>query len=93
MLASFFLSASGAPAAAGARHSFLWILAFATFGLCGWELVQTRSDRFVFDGYDMLATGMGSSLAYRAFVRHARRFSLRNKSAAPVARGNTSVTG
>ena len=59
------------PVTASSRRAYLWMLLFTTFGLCGWELVQTRSDRFVFDVHDLLATGLGSVLAYLAFDWHA----------------------
>ncbi|MBS1108806.1 MAG: hypothetical protein H6Q88_798 [Anaeromyxobacteraceae bacterium] len=62
---------SSVPITANSRRRYLGMLLFTTFGLCGWELVQTRSDRFVFDAYDLLATGLGSTLAWLAFRAHA----------------------
>jgi hypothetical protein len=50
--------------------------------LCGWEVVQIQSDRFVFDTYDMLATAFGSFFAYLAFRWHASGFEVRSYEAA-----------
>jgi hypothetical protein len=72
ILASFSPRTSGAPTGEGSRMAFLWLLAFTTCGLWGWELIQTRSERFVFDAYDILATGCGSILAYVAYGWHTR---------------------
>jgi len=74
VLASIAPRTSRAPITVASRLTYRWILSFTTLGLCGWELIQTRSDRFVFDIYDILATGIGSILAYIAFAWHARRF-------------------
>ena len=82
ILASLVPSISRIPVTAGSRRAYAWILLFTSAGLCGWELVQTRSDRFVFDVHDLLATGLGSFLAYIAFGWHARRFQFRNQAAA-----------
>lgn len=56
-----------APDSLKLRRTFLWTLAFTTSGLCGWEFFQMQSNRFVFDTSDLLATGIGSFLAYLAF--------------------------
>ena len=74
ILASFKPRTSHAPMTKVSRFTYFWVLSFTTLGLCGWELIQTRSDRFVFDIYDLLATGFGSILAYFAFAWHARTF-------------------
>lgn len=67
ILAGIVPRISSDPVTVSSRRAYLWMLLFTTFGLCGWELVQTRSDRFVFDVHDLLATGLGSFLAYLAF--------------------------
>jgi hypothetical protein len=74
ILASFSPHTSRPPITNRSRLGFAWILSFTTLGLCGWELIQTRSDRFVFDVYDFLTTGLGSALAYFAFSWLARAF-------------------
>lgn len=74
VLASMTPRASRAPVSPDSHRAYRWILTFTTLGLCGWELIQTRSNRFVFDLYDVLATGAGALLAYVAFAWHARRF-------------------
>lgn len=74
ILASIAPRTSRAPITLASRLTYLSILSFTTLGLCGWELIQTRSDRFVFDTYDILATGIGSILAYFTFTWHARSF-------------------
>ena len=74
ILASFTPRTSRTPVTKASRRTYILVLLFTTIGLCGWELIQTRSDRFVFDIYDVLATGLGSTLAYWAFAWHARRF-------------------
>jgi hypothetical protein len=73
ILASFSPHTARTPATKYSRLRFSWVLLFTTLGLCGWELMQARSNRFVFDVYDILATGLGSALAYLAFSWHARR--------------------
>ena len=81
ILASFTTHTSSTQTATSSRLRFLGILMFTTLGLCGWEFVQTRSNRFVFDVYDLLATVLGSALAYLAFCWNARRFdALENES-------------
>jgi glycopeptide antibiotics resistance protein len=82
ILASFVPRISRIPVTVSSRRAYSWILLFTTSGLCGWELVQTRSDRFVFDVHDILATGLGSFLAYLAFGWQASRFQVRNQAAA-----------
>jgi hypothetical protein len=72
VLASFFPSVSRTPSTAESRRAYTGILVFTLTGLCGWEFVQTRSERFVFDLYDLIATVVGSLSAYRAFVWHAQ---------------------
>jgi hypothetical protein len=72
VLASFFPSISGTPITVRSRRTYTWILAFTLTGLCGWEFVQTRSERFVFDLNDLVATVLGSLFAYGAFAWHAR---------------------
>ena len=74
ILASFSPRTSGTPVTKSSRFRYSWVVLFTTLGLCGWELIQTRSNRFVFDVYDMLATGLGSALAYLAFSWNARTF-------------------
>jgi glycopeptide antibiotics resistance protein len=80
ILASFVPLISRMPIMVRSRRTYLWLLLFTMFGLCGWELVQTRSDRFVFDVYDILATGLGSFLAYLAFGWHASGLQVSNQS-------------
>jgi hypothetical protein len=72
LLASFTPRCSRAPITPASRSTYLWILAFTTSGLVGWEFMQTRSDRLVFDVYDILATGIGATLAHVVFARLAR---------------------
>lgn len=55
------------------RRPYRWILAFTAFGLCAWEFIQARSNRFVFDTNDLVATACGSALAYLAFRWHVDR--------------------
>lgn len=74
VLASLFPRTSGIPVTVQSRRSYLWILLFTVLGLLGWELVQIRSEHFVFDLYDIIATGIGSILAYLAFGWHLRVF-------------------
>jgi hypothetical protein len=74
ILASFFSHTSRIRSTKNSRLHYLWALSFTTLGLCGWELIQTQSDRFVFDVFDILATGLGSTLAYFALCWHARAF-------------------
>jgi hypothetical protein len=74
VLASFVPHTSGTPVTVRSRRTYLSILLFTSLGLLGWELVQTRSERFVFDAYDILATGLGSFLAYLALGWHVRGF-------------------
>jgi glycopeptide antibiotics resistance protein len=81
VLASFVPRTSAIPVTARSRRTYLWVLLFTAFGLCGWELLQTRSDRFVFDAYDILATGFGSFLAYFAFGWHASGFEVNSHEA------------
>jgi hypothetical protein len=64
ILASILPSAS----APNGQRAFLGILAFTTAGLCVWEFVQAFNRHFVFDVYDLTATGVGSALAYRAYL-------------------------
>ena len=81
ILASFTTHTSSTQTATSSRLRFLGILMFTTLGLCGWEFIQARSNRFVFDVYDLLATVLGSALAYQAFSWNARRFdALENES-------------
>ena len=74
VLASLSPLTSRTPVTKTSRLRYSWVLVFTTLGLCGWEVIQARSDRFVFDVYDMLATVLGSTLAYVAFSWHARSF-------------------
>jgi putative copper export protein len=78
ILASFSPRTSRAPITSRSRRGYAWVLMFTTWGLCGWELLQTRSHRFVFDVYAILATGSGSALAYLAFSWHARHFEVQD---------------
>ena len=52
---------------ASARRGFLVCAAISGVGLFGWELVQRTSQRFVFDGHDMLATLAGLGVAALVF--------------------------
>lgn len=70
ILASFSDRTSGTPVSPAIRLAYIRVLLFTTSGLCGWELMQTQMQGFVFDVYDLFATGLGSMLAYRAFVWH-----------------------
>jgi hypothetical protein len=81
ILASFTPRTSRPPITEVSRVAYLWVLLFTTCGLWGWELIQTRSERFVFDVYDILATGCGSLLAYIAFGWHARSFEVKEHEA------------
>jgi hypothetical protein len=74
VLASFFPSTSGTPVTVRSRRAYLWILLFTTVGLFGWEFLQARSESLVFDVYDLLATALGSCVAYLAFGWHASGF-------------------
>ena len=81
ILASFTTQTSSTQTAQSARLRYLRVLMFTTLGLCGWEFIQARSSRFVFDIDDLLATALGSALAYVAFSLNARRFdALENES-------------
>ena len=77
ILASFTPRTSRAPITGASRIAYILLLSATTLGLWGWELIQTRSERFVFDVYDILATGFGSILAYAAFGWHARSFEVK----------------
>jgi hypothetical protein len=77
ILASFSPLSSRAPITRSSRLRYSWILLFTTLGLCGWEVMQTQSNRFVFDFYDVLATGFGSAFAYFAFSWHVRCYEVR----------------
>lgn len=85
ILASFTPRTSGMPVTEVSRLAYARVLSFTTLGLCGWELIQTQSERFVFDLYDILATGFGAILAYSAFNWHARR--VRGGGSVPTLRG------
>jgi glycopeptide antibiotics resistance protein len=74
LLASFVPLPSRTPLTVSSRRAYLWVLVFTTCGLCGWEVVQARSERFVFDVYDIIATGCGSFLALLAYRWHASTF-------------------
>jgi glycopeptide antibiotics resistance protein len=76
ILASLVPLPSGAPDSAQARRAYLWIVAFTALGLCAWEFIQARSNRFVFDTNDLVATVCGSALAYLAFRWHVRNVSV-----------------
>jgi hypothetical protein len=73
ILAGFSPRTSRAPVTEASRFAYLGVLSLTTFGLWGWELIQARSERLVFDVFDILATVFGSVLAYIAFGWHARR--------------------
>jgi len=60
---------------------YLWVLLFTTSGLFGWELIQIRSARFVFDPYDILATGLGALLAQLAYRWHTSGFEMSHEAA------------
>ena len=77
ILASFSPHTSRTPITKSSRLRYSSVLLFTTLGLCGWELIQTQSNRFVFDVYDILATGLGSALAYFVFSWHARTFEVK----------------
>lgn len=72
VLASFFPSIARVPITTRARRWYVRLLGFTLLGLCGWEVVQTRSEQFVFDVKDLVATACGSLFAYGAFGWHAR---------------------
>lgn len=74
ILASFRPSTSQSPITPASRLAYNWLLAFTTIGLCGWEIIQIRNSNFVFDINDILATGLGSILAYLAFTAHVKLF-------------------
>lgn len=74
ILASLVPLSSGPSDTAQGRRTYVWILAFTTAGLCSWEFIQARSNRFVFDTNDLVATACGSILAYLAFRWHIDRF-------------------
>jgi len=46
---------------------FLISAAIAGAGLIGWELIQQTSNRFVFDGHDLVATLAGLALSWVIF--------------------------
>jgi hypothetical protein len=71
ILASLVPLAWHTPDTAKGRRTYMWILAFTASGLCSWEFIQVRSNRFVFDANDIVATGLGSILASLAFRWHA----------------------
>jgi glycopeptide antibiotics resistance protein len=68
ILASLLPAASGTPVPRSARRRFLFLLAFTTLGLVAWEVIQSRSDRFVFDLNDIAATLLGAMLAYAGYA-------------------------
>ena len=74
ILASFTPRISQVPITRKSRVTYLVVLSFTTMGLCVWELMQIRNDRFVFDIYDLIATGVGSVIAYVAFIWNTRSF-------------------
>lgn len=78
ILSSFTPRTSQSPITEASRRSYFRVLVFTTLGLWGWEIIQTQSDRFVFDLYDILATGFGSILAYVAFGLQARSFEVKD---------------
>lgn len=78
ILSSFTSRTSRPPITEASHRSYFRVLAFTTLGLWGWEIIQTQSDRFVFDLYDILATGFGSILAYVAFGFLARSFEVKD---------------
>lgn len=77
ILASFSDRTSGTAVTLAIRLAYIRVLLFTTSGLCGWELLQTQMQGFVFDVYDLLATGLGSIIAYQTFVWHVRLISRR----------------
>jgi hypothetical protein len=83
IIASLTPRASGAPITRASRIAATRVLAFTTVGLVAWEFIQLSGERLVFDTYDLLATGLGSLLAYCAFDWHARRFEATAHEAAP----------
>lgn len=52
---------------ASLRNRFLGCAAISGVGLIGWELLQSTSRNFVFDGHDMLATLVGIATAAALF--------------------------
>jgi thiol:disulfide interchange protein len=72
VLASFFPGIARVPITGRSRHSFTRLLGFTLLGLGAWEFIQTRSEQFVFDLNDLVATVLGSLFAYGAFAWHAR---------------------
>jgi len=73
ILASFVPLSWHTPDTSKFRRTYLWILVFTASGLCSWEFIQVRSNRFVFDTNDIVATVFGSVLAYLAFRWHVSR--------------------
>jgi len=67
ILASFVPVSWHTPDTSRFHRAYLWILVFTASGLCSWEFIQVRSNRFVFDMNDIFATVFGSILAYLAF--------------------------
>lgn len=56
-----------------ARKIYLFISAFTTFGLIVWELIQVNSKNLYFDTNDIVATFVGTLLAYISFLWLANR--------------------
>lgn len=73
IMATFTARTSKPPITQVSRRAYLGVLAFTTLGLLGWELVQTRSARFVFDVNDIAATFVGAVLAFFAYGWLVRR--------------------
>lgn len=72
ILASMLPSVSGGPGALTANRRFLLLLLVTSLGLCAWEVIQARSERFVFDPNDIAATLLGAMVAfliYRWLIR------------------------
>lgn len=67
ILASLLPATSRTPRSCSSSRSFLFLLLFTTLGLCVWEVVQSRSDRLVYDPNDIAATLLGAILAYASY--------------------------
>jgi hypothetical protein len=51
-----------------ARKIYLFVSAFTTFGLIAWEFIQVNSKNLYFDTNDIVATFVGTLLAYVSYL-------------------------